>query len=448
MLTRCRVSVVLGLGLLVAAGGTPVQGRGQAAAAGPAPLNASVDRLAESVMPQVIAWRRDFHEHPELSNREVRTSGIVAEHLRRLGLEVRTGVAKTGVVGVLRGGRPGRVVALRADMDALPVTEETDLPFRSRVTAEYNGQQVGVMHACGHDAHTAMLMGAAEVLASVKEQLPGTVVFVFQPAEEGAPPGEEGGAKVMVREGVLENPKVDAIFGLHVFASHGLTTAGALSVRPGGIMAASDRLTITVRGRQTHGAQPWAGIDSIVIASQIVGALQTIVSRQAEITRAPAVVTIGSFQAGTRFNIIPEEARLTGTVRTFDPAMQKDIHQRIVRTATAIAESAGATATVEFADGNPVTWNDPELTIRMAPTLERVAAAGFDPAVVPTTTAEDFAVYQQDVPGVFVFLGVVPKDADPATVAPNHSPRFFIDESALVTGVRALANLAVDYLKE
>jgi amidohydrolase len=409
-------------------------------------LHATLDRRAGQIADRVIAWRRDFHEHPELGNREVRTARIVSEHLRQLGLEVRTGVAKTGVVGVLRGGRPGRVVALRADMDALPVTEETDVPFRSRVTAEYNDQQVGVMHACGHDAHTAMLMGAAEVLASVRDNLPGTVVFIFQPAEEGPPPGEEGGASVMVREGVLADPRVDAIFGLHVFSSHGLRTAGSLSVRPGGIMAASDRMTITVRGTQTHGAQPWAGVDPIVVASQIVTALQTVVSRQSDITRAPAVVTIGTFQAGQRFNIIPEEARLTGTVRTFDPAMQRDIHAHITRTVTHVAQAAGATATVEFADGNPVTWNDPELTRRMLPTLERVAAAGFDPAVPPTTTAEDFAVYQQQVPGMFFFLGVVPKDADPAQVAPNHSPRFFIDESALVTGVRALTQLAVDYL--
>jgi amidohydrolase len=409
-------------------------------------LHATLDRLAGQGNERVVAWRRDFHEHPELGNREVRTAGIVAEHLRQLGLEVRTGVAKTGVVGVLRGGRPGRVVALRADMDALPVTEETDLPFRSRVTAEYNGQQVGVMHACGHDAHTAMLMGAAEVLAAVREDLRGTVVFIFQPAEEGPPPGEEGGASVMVREGVLADPKVDAIFGLHVFSSHGLRAAGSISVRPGGIMAASDRMTITVRGAQTHGAQPWAGVDPIVVASQIVGALQAVVSRQSDITRAPAVVTVGTFQAGQRFNIIPGEARLTGTVRTFDPAMQRDIQARIVRTATHLAQAAGATATVEFADGNPVTWNDPDLTRRMLPTLERVAAAGLDPAVPPTTTAEDFAVYQQQVPGMFFFLGVVPTDADHAQVAPNHSPRFFIDESALVTGVRALTHLAVDYL--
>jgi amidohydrolase len=445
---RPRESIVGSLALLWIVACAPAA-LGEQPPSPPRPLNTTVDRLAEAVNTKVIAWRRDLHEHPELGNREVRTAGVVSDHLRALGLEVRTGVAKTGVVGVLRGGRPGRVVALRADMDALPVTEETDVPFRSRATAEYNGQQVGVMHACGHDAHTAMLMGVAEVLSAVKDQLPGTVVFIFQPAEEGPPPGEEGGAELMVREGALADPKVDAIFGLHVFSSHGLRTAGSISVRPGGIMAASDQMTITVRGRQTHGAQPWAGVDSIVVASQIVNALQAIVSRQSDITRAPVVITIGTFQAGTRFNIIPAEARLTGTVRTFDPAMQRDVRERIVRTAAGIAEASGATATVEFAErSNPVTWNDPDLTRRMLPTLERAAAAGFDPAVPPTTTAEDFSLFQQQVPGVFFFLGVVPEGTDPAQVAPNHSPRFFIDESALVTGVRALANLAVDYLAE
>ncbi len=407
-----------------------------------AELRRQVDRHAEELVPKVVAWRRDFHQHPELGNREVRTSKIVAEHLRSLGLDVRTNVAHTGVVGVLRGGLPGPVVALRADMDALPVTEETDLPFKSTVRAEYNGREVGVMHACGHDGHTAMLMGAAEVLSRLRAELPGTVVFLFQPAEEGAPAGEEGGAEVMVREGALDNPKVDAIFGLHVFPF----VAGGIRVRAGGFMAASDTLRIRVRGRQTHGALPWEGVDPIVVASQIVLGLQTIVSRQANLTTAPAAITIGIFQAGNRSNIIPDEALLEGTIRTFDETMRKDIHERIRRTAARIAEAAGATAETRISIGNPVTYNDPDLTRRMTPSLERVAAGTFEPDAPPTTTAEDFSIYQQKVPGVYFFLGVAPEGVDPAGLEPNHSPRFVLNEDALVTGVRALSSVAVDYL--
>jgi amidohydrolase len=403
-----------------------------------------IDALAGQVMPKVIEWRRDFHQHPELGNREVRTARIVAGHLRGLGLEVRTGVAHTGVIGVLRGGKPGPVVALRADMDALPVTEELDLPFKSTVRAEYNGREVGVMHACGHDAHTSMLMGAAEVLAGIKADLPGTIVFIFQPAEEGAPSGERGGAGLMVEEGALDNPRVDAIFGLHVFPFE----AGGIVFRPRGLMAASDTLRIQVRGRQTHGALPWSGVDSIVVASQIVLGLQTIVSRQTDLTAAPAIITIGSFQGGNRSNIIPDTVTMEGTVRTFDPEMQKQIHERIRRTVTGIAEAAGATAETRIHGGNPVTYNDPDLTALMTPTLQRVAAGRFDAATPATTTSEDFAVYQQRVPGMMFFLGVAPKGADPATVEPNHSPRFFVDESALITGVRALASLAADYLAQ
>jgi len=443
---RHRLAGALAGAALGAVGwGAPPAARAQT----PQALHQEIDTRAQAVNAQVIAWRRDFHQHPELGNREVRTARVIAEQLRRLGLEVRTAVGKTGVVGVLRGAKPGKVVALRADMDALPVTEETDLPFKSTARAEYNGREVGVMHACGHDAHVAMLLGVAEVLTTIKERLPGSVVFIFQPAEEGPPEGEKGGATLMIEEGVLDNPKVDAIFGQHVFASHGLRTTGSISVRPGGIMASSDRIRITVTGRQTHGAQPWNGIDPIVVASQIVLGLQTIVSRQADLTVAPAVVTIGSFQAGNRFNIIPDQAELMGTVRAFDPAMQKAILERVERTAVRIAESAGAKAEVRLAtDGNDVTWNDPDLTARMLPSLKRVAEAGFDPNVAPTTTAEDFSAFQKKVPGVFFFLGVVPKGTDPATIAPNHSPRFQIDEAALVTGVRALASVAVDYLHQ
>jgi amidohydrolase len=406
-------------------------------------LHAEIDRRAAEVLPKVVAWRRDIHEHPELGNNEVRTAGLVADHLKALGLEVRTGVAHTGVVGLLRGGKPGPVVALRADMDALPVVEEVDVPFKSTAKGTWNGREVGIMHACGHDNHTAILMGVASVLAGMRAELPGTVKFLFQPSEEGTPAGEDGGAKMMVAEGALENPKVDAIFGLHVFPFE----VGSIVYKPEGIMAAADVLEINVRGRQTHGALPWSGIDPVVVSAQIVLGLQTIVSRQEDLTIAPAIVTIGLIQGGNRYNIIPDEVRMVGTIRTFDPAMRLDIHERIKRTAEKIAEAAGATATVKIDTGNVVTYNDPALTQRMGPTLKRVAGADkWNPNGSVTTTAEDFAEYQQRVPGVFFFLGITPKGADPKTVAPNHSPRFFADEGALPVGVRALSNLAVDYL--
>jgi amidohydrolase len=418
----------------------------RAAPATPPAIHQELDRRAAAVNDQVIAWRRDFHQHPELANHEVRTAGIVAAELRRLGLEVRTGVARTGVVAVLRGTRPGPVIALRADMDALPVTEETDVPFKSIVTTQYEGKTVGVMHACGHDTHTAMLLGAATVLSGMKDSLPGAVVFLFQPAEEGSPSGEEGGAALMVKEGVLDDPKVDAIFGLHAFSGHGLRTAGSLMVRPGGIMAASDRLAITIRGRQTHGGQPWAGVDPVVVAAQVIMGLQTIVSRQMDLTVAPVVATIATVEAGSRYNIVPEQVRMTGTLRTFDAEMRRDLHRRVEQTAMRIAEGAGATAEVRITDGNPVTWNDPALTAAVIPSLQRVASAGFDANVLPMTPAEDFSLYQARVPGVFAFLGVNPPGADRASVAPNHSPRFFVDERALAIGVRALASVAIDYL--
>ncbi|HEY0969487.1 MAG TPA: amidohydrolase [Gemmatimonadales bacterium] len=407
------------------------------------PADARVASAVDGVMPKVIAWRRDIHEHPELSNREVRTGKLVADHLRSLGIEVRSEVAHTGVVGVLRGGKPGPVVALRADMDALPVTEETDLPFRSTVRSTYNGQEVGVMHACGHDAHTAMLMGAAEVLARMKDDLAGTVVFLFQPAEEGVPAGETGGAGLMIEEGALANPKVDAVFGLHVFST---MPTGKIGYRAAGIMAGSDNLRIVVRGRQTHGALPWEGVDPIVAAAQVVTGLQTVISRQADLTVAPAIVTVGVIRGGTRFNIIPDSVMMEGTIRTFDPAMQKEIHANVKRTAEKIAESAGATAEVTIAIGNPVTYNDPALTERMLPTLRRVAGAESVVLAQPTTTAEDFSRYQKVVPGMFVFLGVADPKVDPATIAANHSPRFMVDESALPVGVRTLVGLATDYL--
>lgn len=405
-------------------------------------LDAEIDRRAPLLEAKAIAWRRDIHQHPELSNREVRTAKLVADHLRSLGIEVRTGVAKTGVVGVLRGGRPGPVVALRADMDALPVAEEVDLPFKSTVRSTYAGQAVGVMHACGHDAHVAILMSVAELLAGMRQQLPGTVKFIFQPSEEGAPPGEEGGAAPMIKEGVLENPKVDAVFGLHVFPLE----VGTMTYRPGGIMASSDRFEIVVRGRQTHGALPWDGVDPVVVASQVVLGLQTITSRQLDLIQSPAVVTVGRMSGGVRYNIVPDSVVLEGTIRTFDEAMRSDIQARVKRTAESIASSAGATANVRIYGIAPVTFNDSALTARMAATLERVAGANRAGIAKQTTTAEDFALYQQKVPGMFFFLGIRPKSVDPSKAAPNHSPRFFVDEAALVPGIRAMASVAVDFL--
>jgi amidohydrolase len=404
-------------------------------------LREDIDAKAAKMESRLISWRRDLHQNPELSNRELRTAGIVAAHLKKLGIEVRTGVAHTGVVGVLRGGLPGGVVALRADMDALPVTEEVDLPFASKVRTQYSGQEVGVMHACGHDLHVSMLMGAAEVLAGIREKIPGTVKFIFQPAEEGPPAGEDGGAEIMVKEGALENPKAEAIFGLHVFPY----PVGQIAYRAGGIMASSDSLKILVRGRQSHGALPWRGIDPVVTASQIVLGLQTITSRQVDLTTSPAIITIGSIHGGVRYNIIPDMVEMEGTIRTFDPAMQADIHARVKRVAEGIAGSAGASAEVTISRQNPVTYNDPQLTDRMSSTLKRIAGNDLIQAI-PTTTAEDFSRYQERIPGLFFFLGITPKNVDPAIAAPNHSPRFFADESALVVGVRALSQLAVDYL--
>ena len=426
--------------LLFAATQTNAQGR-------PSPgtntaTHAAIDAAARALEPKVIAWRRHFHEHPELGNREVETAKRIAEELRALGLEVQTGVAKTGVVALLRGGRPGPVVALRSDLDGLPVTEESDLPFRSRATAEWNGQTTGVMHACGHDNHIAILLGTAHVLAGMKDKLPGTVKFIFQPAEEGPPQGEEGGASLMVKEGVLKNPAVDAIFGLHVFPQE----AGTLAWRPRGIMAQGDTLRIVVKGRQTHGAIPWGGVDPIVTSAQIVLALQTLVSRQSDIAKAPVILSIGAINGGNRQNIIPDEVRMLGTLRTYDTTMREDLIKRIRRTASLIAESSGATAEVTLGDGYPVTFNDPALTARMDATLRRVGGDHILPDVTPSTASEDFSYFQREVPGVFFFLGITPAGTPADKVYSNHSPRFHADETALQVGVRAMSNLAFDYL--
>jgi amidohydrolase len=405
------------------------------------PSATELQRRIDAIMPKVVAWRRDIHQHPELGNRETRTAKIVADHLRALGIEVQTGVAHTGVVGLLRGGRPGPVVALRADMDGLPVTEQADVPFKSRVRTTYNGQEVGVMHACGHDNHVAILMGAAEVLAGMKSTLPGTVKFIFQPAEEGAPAGEEGGAELMVEQGVLTNPAPSAIFGLHVWPD----SVGRITYRPGGTMASSDGLTITVLGRQTHGAVPWGGLDPVVVSAQIINALQTIPSRQMDVTVAPQIVTIATIHGGVRNNIIPDSVTMTGTIRTLDAAQRADVHARVKRTAEKVAESFGASARVTIDLGYPVTVNDPALTERMAPTL-RAASNGHAAVGPPTLGAEDFSYFQQKIPGLYFFLGVVPKGQDPLKAAKNHSPYFFADEGALPVGVRAMTQLTLDYL--
>jgi amidohydrolase len=405
-------------------------------------LAAEIDAQAAAVEQDMLGWRRHLHQHPELSNREVETAKFVADKLRSFGLEPRTGIAKHGVVAVLQGGSPGPVVALRSDMDGLPVTEDVKLPFASQAKGEYEGRAVGVMHACGHDTHMAMLLATAQVLSGLKDRLRGSVMFIFQPAEEGAPRGEQpAGAELMIKEGLLQTPKVDAIFGLHVFAN---MPAGHLAWRSGPMMAASDSYEIVVRGRQTHGAAPWAGVDPIVVGSQIVVALQTIVARQVDITKQPAIVTVGQFEAGVRNNIIPDSARLVGTIRTFDAQMRTDIHARVKRTAERIAESAGATADVRIDQGYPVTTNHSGLMERMLPTLRRVAGDRlFEGPKI--TGAEDFSYFQQQVPGVFLLLGITPK-AEVDKAPQNHSPRFFVDESALITGVRALAHLAADYL--
>lgn len=426
-----RAQHLLAAGLLVIAGMTNAWAEG--------PVAAAVAERIESVMPKVVAWRRDIHEHPELANREFRTAGLVAEHLQTLGMEVRTEVAHTGVVGILRGGQPGSVVALRADMDALPVVEQTGLPFASRVRSEYMGQEVGVMHACGHDLHVAILMGVAEVLSDMREELPGTVMFIFQPAEEGAPPGEEGGAELMIKEGLFDEMLPDAIFGLHVVPS----PVNTIGWRSGGIMASSDRFTIKVRGKQTHGAVPWGGVDPIVVAAQIVLGLQTIPSRQLDATLTPSIVTVGAIRGGVRHNIIPDEVDMTGTLRTFDPDTQQQIHERVTRTAEQIAASAGASADVEIFLGYPVTYNDPELTRRMLPTLARVVGPGLIESP-RATGAEDFSFYQKEVPGLFFFVGI--GSDDPDKVHPNHSPLFYADERGLPIGVTAMTALALDFL--
>jgi amidohydrolase len=406
---------------------------------------AELDAAAATLGTRLVEWRRDFHRHPELANRETRTAGKVADHLRSLGLEVRTGMAHTGVVAVIQGALPGPTVLLRADMDALPVTERTDIPFRSTATGEFRGRPVGVMHACGHDAHTAILMGAAEVLVKLRDRLPGRILLVFQPAEEGVPEGERGGAPLMLDEGLLDIAKPDAAFALHVGSN---LNTGTVSVRPGPLMAGSDFFRIVVTGRQSHGARPWQGVDAIATAAQIVNALQTIVSRQVDITALPAVVTVGAINGGVRHNIIAETVEMLGTIRTFSPAMRQDIIERIDRTVTNVAEANGASGRLEMMPApNPVLENDAALTERAGASLRAVLG---DDAVKSTnlaTVAEDFAHISQRVPSFYYWVGVTPPGQDAATAPDNHSDLFYVDEAALTVGLRTILRIAVDYLQ-
>ena len=427
--------------LLLAVLATPLSAVARDAAA-PRP---EVAAAAQELRQKVVEWRRDFHAHPELSNREVRTSAKVAEHLRALGLEPRTGIAHHGVTAIIRGGKPGPKIALRADMDALPVTERNDLPFASKVTTTFNGQQTGVMHACGHDAHTAILLGVADALVAMRDELPGEVMLVFQPSEEGAPEGEEGGASLMLEEGLFADFKPEAMFGLHVFSS---VQAGQIAVRGGPLMAASDKFTIDVHGRQTHGSAPWGGVDPIVAAADLVGTAQTVVSRRSNISRQPAVVSFGSVHGGIRYNIIPDSVQLVGTIRTFDEGMRTRIHADLDNVAEHVAAAHGATVTTDIpvGTGNPVTINDPALTARMLPSLQ--AAIGADNVFEPPLQmgAEDFAYYAKEVPSMFFFVGATAKGIDPAKAPSNHSPEFMLDESALDVGLRAMLQVTLDYL--
>lgn len=409
----------------------------------PGSLQKKVDAAATGVESKVISWRRHLHQYPELSNRETKTAEYVAKHLRSLGLEVTTGVAHTGVVALLKTNKPGPVIGLRADMDALPVTERNSLPFASKEKTVFNGRETGVMHACGHDAHVAILMGVAEVLVANKKDLRGTIKFIFQPAEEGPPAGEEGGAELMVKEGVLENPKVDAILGLHV---QSIRKLGQIGYKPAGMMAASDWFSIKVTGRQSHGAAPWKGVDPIVVSSQIILALQTIVSRQVDLTKEPAVLSVGRIQGGIRENIIPETVEMAGTIRTFDPEMQTYIHESIVRTASKIAESAGAKAEVTIDKKTPVTYNDPDLTSKLVSALNRAAGEGNVIRIQADTGAEDFAFYQQKVPGFFFFVGVCPPETDPTKAPSHHTPDFMMDESGMITGLKGMLNVTLEYM--
>jgi amidohydrolase len=406
--------------------------------------SAEINASADKILPQVIEWRRHLHKYPELGNREFKTAAYIEQKLRALGLEVRTKVAKTGVVAILKGGQPGPVIGLRADIDGLPITERRDIPFKSNETTEYNGQKVGVMHACGHDTHVAMLLGTAEVLTKMKDKVKGTVVFIFQPAEEGPPAGEEGGADLMVKEGVMDNPKIDAIFGIHISSG---TPAGTIKYKSGSFMAAADWFTIKVKGKGSHGSAPWVGIDPIMTASSIIQGLQTIVSRQSNLTKAPVVITVGKINSGVRENIIPEELTMAGTIRTLDDWMQKDVHARIKTTAEKIAESFGATAEVTIETKTLVTYNTPQLVEQTLPSLQKAIGKDNVSESEWTTGAEDFSYYRLKAPAFFFNVGGMKKDAKPNEVFPHHTPDFFIDDSRLDVGIKAFSNIVFDFDK-
>lgn len=433
-------------GFLLAAIAVPVAAQG-------AISGAQLDAAAKAIEPKTIEWRRDFHEHPELSNREVRTAEQIAKRLRALGLEVKTGVGVTGVVGLLRGAQPGHTVGLRADIDALPVTEQTDVPFKSKATAQFRGETVGVMHACGHDSHVAILLSVAEVLAGLRSQLAGQVLFVFQPAEEGPPEGERGGAILMLEQGAFKVAKPDVMYGLHVMAS---LPTGVIGYRSGPFMAGADSFTIVVKGRQTHGSRPWGGVDPIVVSSQIVTGLQTIVSRQLDITAIPSVITVGAIKGGIRFNIIPDQVEMIGTVRTFSTDVRNDIVRRMQTTANGIAQASGATATVRFKDlakpesadeiSLPPVVNDAAVTTAALPVFERLVGKANVREISLQTTADDYSFFGQQVPSLYFWIGITPPDRDPQQAAFNHSPLFYLDEAGMNTGVRALLALTTDYL--
>lgn len=403
----------------------------------------TINEDIQNVEKKLIEWRRHFHQNPELSNQEFKTAEKIAAHLKSLGLEVQTEVAITGVVGLLKGDLPGKVVALRADIDALPVTERNDLPFKSEVKTKFLNTETGVMHACGHDTHIAILMGVAEVLSKHKDKIKGTIKFIFQPAEEGPPPGEEGGAKLMIKEGVLENPKVDVIFGLHINAG---IPVGILKYKKGGIMASVERFVIDVKGKQTHGSQPWSGVDPILISAKIIDGLQTIISREAKLTNEAAVITVGKITAGTRFNIIPETAQLIGTVRTLDPEMRAMIERRMKEMTETIAKAYGGEATIAFRNQTSITYNDPDLTDKMLPSLQKVAGAKNVQIMKATTGGEDFSYFQEVVPGIYFFLGGMTPGEESKGAFPHHTPDFMIDESGMLLGVEAFTQLTLDYL--
>lgn len=438
MKNSAMIKKVLGLVLIVMLAITTVSAQKEHAK-----LKEKAFGAADRIESTCIAWRRDLHEHPELGNRETRTATIIAGHLKKLGIETKEGVAKTGVVGILRGGKPGPCIALRADIDALPVVERVNLPFASKQKTNYNGQEVGVMHACGHDSHTAMLMSVAEILSGMKAELKGTIKFIFQPAEEGPPEGEEGGAPLMIKEGVMDDPKVDVIFGLHIESD---IEVGRIEYKPGAFMASSDWFHIHVKGKGSHGSQPWRGVDPVLVSAQIIVGLQSIVSRQSELTKAPVIISVSRINGGVRNNIIPEDCNMYGTIRTLDPTMQQEVQEKIKLTAAKIAEASGATATTTIDTKTLVTYNEPELVKKMIPSLQ--SAAGINNVAERSwvTGAEDFSYYGTKAPAFFFYLGGMTKGKDPKLAPPHHTADFYIDESGMKTGIRAFCSLVIDYM--